>query len=44
MDDVELLIMDEPTSSLSYNEINNLLNIMQEMQSKGITICSLPIS
>ena len=38
MDDVELLIMDEPTSSLSYNEINNLLNIMQEMQSKGIAI------
>ena len=36
--DAKLLIMDEPTSSLSYHEIENLLELMKKLKSEGITI------
>ena len=35
--DPQIVILDEPTSALSDNEIENLFNIIRRMQSKGIT-------
>lgn len=34
--DVKLVIMDEPTASLTRKEVNSLLSVVQDMQSKGI--------
>jgi ribose transport system ATP-binding protein len=34
----ELIIMDEPTSSLSINEINDLFSIVRELKSQGVAI------
>lgn len=34
----QLIIMDEPTSSLTRKEVNNLFRIMKELQKAGITI------
>lgn len=36
--DVRLLILDEPTSSLTKKEIENLLAIVKDLQSRGISI------
>lgn len=36
--DAKILIMDEPTASLSKHEINELLNLIKSLQKKGITI------
>lgn len=36
--DVRLLILDEPTASLTKADINNLLTVMRDLQSKGISI------
>ena len=36
--DVRLLILDEPTASLTKADINNLLKVMRDLQSKGISI------
>jgi ABC-type sugar transport system ATPase subunit len=33
----QIVILDEPTSSLSDNEINNLFGIVKKMQQKGVT-------
>ncbi len=35
--DPQIVILDEPTSALSDNEIENLFNIIRRMQSKGVT-------
>nr|WP_291234215.1 sugar ABC transporter ATP-binding protein [Frisingicoccus sp.] len=37
-DDLRVLIMDEPTSSLSQNEVDVLFKIMRELTSQGISI------
>jgi len=37
-DDLKVLIMDEPTSSLSQQEVNVLFKIMRELTSKGFSI------
>lgn len=37
-DDLRVLIMDEPTSSLSQNEVDVLFKIMRDLTSKGISI------
>ncbi len=34
----DLIIMDEPTSSLSLNEINDLFKIVRELKDKGVSI------
>jgi len=36
--DIRLLILDEPTASLTKKDINNLLGVMRDLQSKGISI------
>lgn len=36
--DIRLLILDEPTASLTKKDINNLLSVMKDLQSKGIAI------
>lgn len=36
--DAELIIMDEPTASLSKHEIDELLDLIENLQKKGITI------
>jgi len=36
--DAELVIMDEPTSSLTRKEVNILFNIIRDLQKKGMTI------
>lgn len=36
--DAEIIIMDEPTASLSKHEIDELLNLIKNMQKKGLTI------
>jgi len=36
--DAELIIMDEPTASLSKHEIDELLKLIKRLQSKGLTI------
>ncbi|MGC9385189.1 MAG: sugar ABC transporter ATP-binding protein, partial [Kosmotogaceae bacterium] len=36
--DAELIIMDEPTASLSKHEIDELLNLIKKLQKKGLTI------
>lgn len=36
--DARLLIMDEPTTVLTQNEINTLFRLMQELKQKGVTI------
>ncbi|MBN2548669.1 MAG: sugar ABC transporter ATP-binding protein [Anaerolineales bacterium] len=36
--DVRLLIMDEPTASLTRKEVDSLLQVVQDMRSKGIAI------
>lgn len=33
-----LLIMDEPTSSLTRKEVNNLFSVVKDLQSKGMTV------
>lgn len=37
-DDLKILIMDEPTSSLSQNEVDVLFKIMRELTAQGISI------
>lgn len=37
-DDLKILIMDEPTSSLSEQEVQVLFKIMRELKSEGISI------
>jgi ribose transport system ATP-binding protein len=36
--DARVLIMDEPTASLTQNEINVLLHLMRQMKKRGVTI------
>jgi len=36
--DVRLLVLDEPTASLTKADIDNLLKVMRDLQSKGISI------
>ena len=36
--DSEVIIMDEPTSSLSESEVQMLFAVMRELQSKGVSI------
>lgn len=36
--DVNILILDEPTSALSDNEIHNLMNLLYGLQAHGVTI------
>jgi len=35
--DVELLILDEPTAALNEDNSRNLLNLLQELKSQGVT-------
>ena len=37
-DDLKILIMDEPTSSLSQSEVQVLFKIMRELNAQGISI------
>ena len=34
----ELIIMDEPTSSLSEHEVNTLMEIVKDLRSKGVSV------
>ncbi|CUX30139.1 MULTISPECIES: sugar ABC transporter ATP-binding protein [Clostridia] len=36
--DIKVLIMDEPTASLSEHEIDNMFHVVKELQKKGISI------
>lgn len=38
MRDARLLILDEPTSSLTFNEVESLFTIVKDLQAKGISI------
>ncbi len=38
MRDAKLLILDEPTSSLTFNEVESLFKIVRDLQAKGISI------
>lgn len=35
---VDVLILDEPTASLTYNEIDNLFKIINKLKNKGVTV------
>jgi simple sugar transport system ATP-binding protein len=36
--DAKLVIMDEPTASLTRTEVNNLIKVVKDLKSKGITV------
>lgn len=36
--DAKLVIMDEPTASLTRSEVNNLINVVADLKSRGITV------
>ena len=38
MNNVKLIIMDEPTSALSRNEVNNLFAVIKNLKEKGISV------